>query len=268
MTYCKNCGNKLPENAQYCPRCGAPVSARPAEKSSRSSQKAHPLSILSIALIIAIVVAAVIAIPVILSGFFPGSQVVGSGNVQTQQKNISDFTSITVGSGFTVQITQSTSYAVSVTSDNNILSHIQVFKTGTTLTITLQPMIGYQTTTLKATISMPTLNELQLSGGTTVSATGFSSTNNFSTDLSGGSRLTMTGNANNLEATCSGGSTINLSDFRVDNAQIVLSGGSHGTAYVTGRLDATLSGGSGLSYSGNPTLGNINSSGGSTISPG
>jgi len=25
MPYCKNCGNELPENAQFCPRCGTAV---------------------------------------------------------------------------------------------------------------------------------------------------------------------------------------------------------------------------------------------------
>ena len=78
----------------------------------------------------------------------------------------------------------------------------------------------------------------------------------------------MEGEARDLVAECSGGSRLDLSNFAVDNAQIGFSGGSQGTVDVAGRLDANLSGGSKLSYLGSPTLGTINTSGGSSISPG
>jgi hypothetical protein len=57
-----------------------------------------------------------------------------------------------------------------------------------------------------------------------------------------------------------------MQDFNVYNAHIDFSGGSQGTINANGRLDATLSGGSHLSYAGNPALGNIDISGGASIS--
>jgi len=50
------------------------------------------------------------------------------------------------------------------------------------------------------------------------------------------------------------------------DAEINLSGASDATINASGRLDGDLSGASKLSYVGNPTLGSINTSGGSTIS--
>jgi hypothetical protein len=131
----------------------------------------------------------------------------------------------------------------------------------------LKPGIGYQTTQLRAEITMPDLQSLQLSGGTVVNAQNFNVTSNFVADLSGGSRLTMTGQGANLTVRGSGGANINLTGFPVHNATVDLSGGSQCIVNLDGRLDATLSGGAQLHYKGNPTLGRIDTSGGASISP-
>jgi hypothetical protein len=58
---------------------------------------------------------------------------------------------------------------------------------------------------------------------------------------------------------------LDLSKYTVTNANVDLSGGSQAEINLIGRIDGNLSGGSHLFYSGNPTLGNINVSGGATI---
>jgi hypothetical protein len=75
----------------------------------------------------------------------------------------------------------------------------------------------------------------------------------------------MKGQANDITVNASGGSQLNLSNFASRNANVDLSGGSQAQIDASGRIDANLSGGSHLFYSGNPTLGNINVSGGATI---
>jgi len=61
---------------------------------------------------------------------------------------------------------------------------------------------------------------------------------------------------------------LNFSNFHVNDANVELSGASHATVYVAGRLDVSASGFSSLQYLGNPTLGNIDTSGGSTVTKG
>jgi len=58
---------------------------------------------------------------------------------------------------------------------------------------------------------------------------------------------------------------LDLTDFPVHNADVELSGGSVATINSDGELDANLGGGSILFYIGEPTLGDIDSSGGSVI---
>ena len=164
----------------------------------------------------------------------------------------------------------------------------------------------YSSLTLKVEVGLPDLNEVQLGGSTRCSIQGFSLTHGlilvvsgsstadiastsaggFETDVSGASKLTGTitvngdakftvsgastvtlgGTANNLSTVGSGASGVDLSNFKVHNTKINLSGASHEIINLDGRLDADLSGASNLIYIGNPTLGDINVTGGSTVS--
>lgn len=259
----------MQENAQFCTKCGFPVAAKPVQRTESTVRRASPigpLAILGIVLIVLVAVAFVIALPLIFGGIIPGGQIVGSGNVQTQTKSITNFVGVSVDSGFRVQITHSSTYSVNVTADDNVLSHVEVTKSGSTLTVRLESGFSFQTTTLRADIAMPTLEGLQLSGGSNVNLTGFSSLNDLNVGLSGGSHLRATGGSDNLEVLCSEGSILDMASFTVNDANVNFSGGSQGTISVTGRLNANLSGGSRLTYIGNPTLGDINTSGGSTMS--
>ncbi len=223
-----------------------------------------PFMIAGFALIAAVIVIALLA-AVFFSGLFPFGFIVGSGNLQTQEKSLSDFTIVNVHNGFQVEITKANTYSIEVTADDNVIQHVEVTKTENTLTIQLEPGFGYQSPTLRAKISMPDFEEAQLSGGSNIKASSFNLTHNFRAELSGGSVLEMDGGANDLVAECSGGSRLEFSDFAVDNVNVDFSGGSRGTINVNGRLDAQLSGGSQLFYIGNPTLGDIETSGGSNI---
>jgi hypothetical protein len=270
MSYCRKCGTKIEEGMAYCPKCGTPVATQaPPYRAYRSEDRTFPIVLIAVAgvvIAVAIIVVALLAIGV-LPGFQSPFGQVGSGHLQTQQFNLTDFTAVSGSYGFTIQITQGTSYGVSVTTDDNLQQYLDVYKSGSTLYVGLKPGIGYQTTQLRAEITMPDLQNLQASGGTQVTAENFNITGNFAADLSGGSRLTLTGQGADLSVTGSGGANINMSEFSVHNATVDLSGGSQCVVNLDGRLDATLSGGAQLHYKGNPTLGRIDTSGGASISP-
>jgi len=218
------------------------------------------MNIMSKALIVTGGVVVLIGL-LILSGII----LIDSGKLQTQQKNLSDFTIINIQSGFHTQINQGYSYSVSITADNNVINRIDVNQTGNTLTIGLQLASIFNIGTLKAQITMPDLQEIHLSGGANANVAGFVMTHDLSVSESGGSTLKIEGQANGLSAFCSGGSGLQLSELKVNTATITMSGGSTGTINVSGRLNADLSGGSSLVYAGDPTLGTIITSGLSTI---
>lgn len=231
----------------------------------------------------------VAVVAAVLLGFWhPFGHIVGSGNLVTQEYDFSNFTIVNVGSGFEVEITQSDSYSIDITADDNMFDYIEVFKTGETLTIRLKWGYSYESTKARdrpTNIAIPALYELEFSGGTHGAVEGFTSSHEFAFGLSGGSSLNgdfttsedaqvslsggstidLDGATSDLRISGSGGSLLRLSDFIVHDANVDLSGGSEATINLCGRLDADLSGGSDLFYIEDPTMGDINTSGGSTV---
>ncbi len=234
-----------------------------------------------------------------------GGVLKGSGNLETQTFDFTGFTSVDVGHAFEVEIIQSDSYSVTITADDNLFKYIQVSKEGETLKISLKPLTTFGSATLRAEITMPQLRGLALSGATRGTVSGFSSTENLDIEVSGASSLDLDemsagdiefeisgasrvtgdiiasdadfevsgastvqlqGSASDIVIDVSGASRAELAAFPVNNADVKLSGASRGTVNMDGRLDVNLSGASKFSYIGEPTLGDINVSGGSTIS--
>lgn len=86
--------------------------------------------------------------------------------------------------------------------------------------------------------------------------------------LSGASSLTLEGRAGDLALDASGASHVDLEGFPVHDVDLQLSGTSHATVPLDGRLDGNVSGASHLIYVGKPTVGELNTSGGSTVTAG
>jgi hypothetical protein len=70
---------------------------------------------------------------------------------------------------------------------------------------------------------------------------------------------------NDMEIEVSGASRADLEKFHARNVDVNLSGASEATVYVSETLDIEASGASRLYFIGNPTIGEIDISGASTI---
>ena len=95
----------------------------------------------------------------------------------------------------------------------------------------------------------------EMKGNLTASGTDF--------DLSGASSVRLNGSAEDIDVNASGASEAILSDFTVHNADINLSGASECRVNADTALDINLSGASELFYHGNPSIHNIEITGGS-----
>lgn len=83
--------------------------------------------------------------------------------------------------------------------------------------------------------------------------------------LSGASSVNLNGTADNLAVDASGASDVRLSDFAVHKAVVRLSGSSSCRVNADGDLDFDLSGASDLFYYGNPSISNMEITGGSEV---
>ena len=261
------------------------------------------ISSLATALIAGLIVLMVGCGQTIVPGY--GPPVIGSGVLKTQELSYSSFDSIIVGSAFEVNIARADSYSVNITMDDNLFEYLQIDQHSGTLTIQLAQNRSYIRTIQRATIELPTLHRLELSGASQGKVNGFSSSDKVDIGLSGASDLNidfleigdtrfeisgashmsgnikmtegrfnlsgastteLAGSATNVLIEVSGASDARLSEFQVVDANVSLSGASRATVNATGRLDADVSGASKLNYLGSPTLGKMITSGGSTVS--
>lgn len=207
------------------------------------------------------------------------------GELISEEMQFSDFIAVDVSSAFEVEITQSSSYSILITADEKIFDNIEVTKTGNILSIGVEPGIVISLSSLKAEITMPNLVELALSGASRGTIEGFSSSESFVVGLSGASRLDMQdinvgdievelsgastliaeGSGGNLVSIVSGASRLDLTDFPIDNSDLSISGASQVTVNLVGTLNAVVGGASTLYYIGEPTMGDIDISGDSSI---
>jgi hypothetical protein len=230
-----------------------------------------------------VVVVAAICTSSILWGW-PGV-VIGSGNLETEQYGFANFTRVEISSAFEFQIRPSSSYSINVTADDNVIDHVQISQDGQTLKIRVGGVPSFRRVTLKASVTMPQLGGLTVSGASRGTVADFNSTEAVSIAVSGASRVTgditagdigfdvsgastieLEGSADNMGAVVSGASRFSLDDFTVNNGNVNISGASTGTINLDGRLDANVSGASTLLYVGDPVMGTINVSGASTLS--
>lgn len=210
----------------------------------------------------------------------------GSGNIVTQEENISGFDEVRASHSFQLDIVQGETYRVVIRVDDNITEYLLVERDGDTLRIGLDPDHNYsvRNATLEAEVTMPELAGLRLSGSSDATITGFESESAFDVDLSGSSslhgdieagdvsfdisgssELILTGSAEELGIDASGSGDIDLSDFPATDGNIDASGSSTVIVHLSGKLDVDASGSSEVYYLGNPDLGNIDTSGGSSV---
>jgi hypothetical protein len=219
----------------------------------------------------------------------PGmARVTGSGRTVTKDYDFSDFTRIEAGSAFEVDVRQSDSTSVQVTVDDNLEQYLDVTQNGDTLRLQLKPSVrfGFSRATLRAKVSMPSLDGLDISGAARATVTGFNSqqpldvqvsgastlrgditSGNARFDVSGASTVTLDGTAGDIDVEASGASTANLQDLAAANGRVSASGASRAVVNVSGTLDAEASGASSIRYMGNPAHVREDASGASSVGP-
>jgi hypothetical protein len=239
-------------------------------------------------IVVAVLIIALLAVGLLAGcegrgSWWSGTGEKGSGDLETRVLDLSGFNRVEVGPAFYVEISQSDLYSVSITADDNLIDFVDVSRSGDTLRIGLTP--GDRSfTTLRAEITMPDLYRVELYAATSCEVEGFSFSHDFTLDLSAASTLIgdmevgnadfdlsaassvrLRGLAGDIRVDAGAASEVELGDFPVDNADVKLSGASHGTVRLDGRLDAEVSGASTLEYIGQPTIGDIEVTGASTL---
>jgi uncharacterized protein YjbI with pentapeptide repeats len=210
---------------------------------------------------------------------------VGPYQEGTLTYNLTNFTQLRMGSAFKINVQQGNIFSISVRGDRRNLDDLNVrVENGVLRADYFLPSRNRQYTT-EFTIIMPVLDGVDFSGAVVSNVAGFEGSNftsirlsgasigTFSLkakqceiNLSGASKLNMTGNSQKIMADISGASILESFNFPTEEAQVKLSGASNALLSVSKILSAEASGASHLRYIGNPTTVNSNVSGASSVS--
>jgi hypothetical protein len=212
-----------------------------------------------------------------------GERVRGSGTVVTKDVAVSSFTRLQVSWGFEVTVAVGQP-SLKLRIDDNLDRYLDVGVDGDTLRIGLRRASSVSDATLQATVTAPSLAQLQGSGSSRIHLQDRPAGDELRVELSGASRLDgpvdlgsmtaslsgasdleLSGRAGSVNASASGASHLILQQLQVDALEVSLSGASNAEVSVRRTISASLSGASSLRYRGSPTFTRQEVSGGSSI---
>ncbi len=179
-----------------------------------------------------------------------GLKTKASGNVVTEKRDVSDFKAIEVSGLFKVEIVAQKDYSLEIETDDNILEFVKTTVEDGVLTIQKK---GSSFKNFKATIriSAPEIDRLEVSGVTKTSLTDVNG-ESLKIDLSGASKIEVSGEVTDLKVDMNGASKIDAKDLKAENVSIDGSGASRAYVSARGKLSSDLSGASKVSYYGDP----------------
>lgn len=187
----------------------------------------------------------------------------GSGNIQTEKREVSEFKAVDVGGVFVVEITAQKEYSLEVEADDNLLPFIKTEFDGDTLRIKSSKKLS-SSNPIKVRISAPDIENLDISGASKVSVVNLDN-DLLNIDTSGASKISCEGKTKNLTIDMSGASQMDSEKLSAESVSVDASGASKATVSVKDSLKADLSGASKVVYFGNPANFENKTSGASSI---
>lgn len=200
----------------------------------------------------------------------------GSGNVVSEERQVSGFDSVSVEAGMQLFLTQGDRESLTIQAEDNIIPHIESQVTGQRLVVRFDPSGPRSFSTRRVVevhVTLVDVRELEASGGGRIEAgelvsdalsltasggsnvrIGSLAASEFSAALSGGSNAAIEGEVGQQTVSMSGGGSYQAGDLLSSRAVITFSGGANGTVWATDSLNANLSGGSNLAYYGRPEV--------------
>jgi len=207
----------------------------------------------------------------------------GSGNKSSETRKMSDFTKIDISGAYKVTLKQDSSFSLTVNADDNLLKYIKTEVTDGKLKIYNKKSIC-NSGTMTVTLGVRDLKSIEASGAVEVMSdgkivvqdlkfdlSGATKINmdlnaaNVTTEGSGATRITLTGQASKHSVDLSGAGKINALDFVVGDYNIETSGATKCEINVLNSLNIHTSGASSIRYRGNPKTINNDKSGASSV---
>lgn len=178
----------------------------------------------------------------------------GSGTLKTETRSVSGFTSVVLSGIGTLNIQQTGTEALSITTDDNLLPLLTSTVSGGVLTLGVKPVNNPRPTSgITWNLTVKNLTGITLSGAGTINVQNLNTTS-LTTLVSGAGTLNISGAAPSQTVTVSGVGNYKGRDFATANTTVTISGAGSAIVAASATLNATVSGAGSVTYYGTPQV--------------
>jgi hypothetical protein len=181
-----------------------------------------------------------------------GSEVKGSGNRQTQTRQVAPFTSISSEGAFTIEVVCQKDLSLEVEGDDNVLPLVSSEVSGGVLRLSNTRSYSVNEP-IKFRITVPNLEGLTVNGAGKFE---ISEMNNekFEIDANGTPAINVSGSTKVVDIDTNGAAKIDTHNLRAARAVVDSKGVSKVDLGVSDQIDVTVSGPSHVTYRGDPVV--------------
>ena len=173
----------------------------------------------------------------------------GNGNIKTESRPVTAFARVEAG-GFYELEWHPGAPSFSLTTDENLLAHIQTSIEGKVLKIKMQHSFA-PTDAIKIVITSPTLTGASFSGALNFDATQLSG-GPFALETSGAAKVTLAGKVDRLLASLTGASKLQAAELSTADVELSVTGAGKADVTASNLLRASITGAGKVSYGGQP----------------
>jgi len=219
-------------------------------------------------------------LPVFLTSCF-GIQVIGSGKVISEERQVSGINSISIGSSMNLFIEQTGTESVRIEADDNVIPYVTTQKTGGELKIQLKSVSLGSINPINCYVTVEDLSKIKVSSSATVKCDDLK-TENLSIEMASSSKGELTVYVTKLDLNIGSSADLTLSGETVSqniklgssgrleafnlvskDCKIVAQSSGYANINVSEKLDAQVSSSAHINYKGDPEINSKISSSGS-----
>ncbi len=212
-------------------------------------------------------------------------QIMGSGDVITEERQLGLFDAVSVNGKFNVELHISDSNKLIINAYEDLMEYINTDINNNTLVIDFQLKTG-RYKKIEIDVYVNSINSLEVSSGASINSTdtvyAFSfnhlvssgaqsslilNVDDLHLESSSGSRAVIMGLARTVRAKTNSGAQIRAAELSADVCHIDASSGANAQVTANNELHVNASSGSNVRYGGNPAVQNISTSGGASVKP-
>ncbi len=204
-----------------------------------------------------------------------GKRVRGSGNISSETRSVTGYTSVDVSGNIDVYVKQDSAYTVKVETDDNLLELVTVREEGGVLHIHTRKGFNLNSTSgIKVYVSGPDFrrfeasgscdifseNQLTSSGSVDIDLSGSCDAKldlrspKISADISGSGSVDLKGETRDLFVDGTGSSSFKCIDLKAENVEVDITGSGSAEVYASVRLDVDVTGSGSVKYLGNAAV--------------